>query len=170
MAIPGRGAAAITNLISRNSSKCLDVNGASTADGASIIQWSCNGGNNQDWQWVAVGSYYQLKARHSGKCLNVVGKLDGGRCIVGAEDVQQQHQQYAVDAPVKNAMILPVENIETPCHRGVSTLYKTREETWMFSKRWSNRKQALALGLTLALVVMQCPLMRSLRPAPGTME
>ena len=61
------------NIVNRNSGKCLDVNGASTADGANIIQWTCNGGNNQQWQWVATGSYFNLKARHSGKCINVVG-------------------------------------------------------------------------------------------------
>ncbi|MBB3968267.1 hypothetical protein GGR35_000853 [Mucilaginibacter phyllosphaerae] len=30
----------------------LDVNGAVTTAGASIIQWPANGGNNQQWQIV----------------------------------------------------------------------------------------------------------------------
>jgi hypothetical protein len=59
-------------VVNQNSGKCLDVASASTADGANIIQYACGSGTNQQWQWVATGSYYQLKARHSGKCLDVV--------------------------------------------------------------------------------------------------
>ncbi|RYF49015.1 MAG: hypothetical protein EOO38_08885 [Cytophagaceae bacterium] len=32
-------------------SKCLDVRGASTADGTPVIFWDCNGGNNQRWKF-----------------------------------------------------------------------------------------------------------------------
>jgi len=38
------------NVIARHSNKCLDVSGASTADGAQIQQWTCTGGTNQQWQ------------------------------------------------------------------------------------------------------------------------
>ncbi|KKD06969.1 family 43 glycosylhydrolase [Streptomyces sp. WM6386] len=34
----------------RNSGKCLDVAGSSTADGANVQQYTCNGGNNQKWR------------------------------------------------------------------------------------------------------------------------
>jgi hypothetical protein len=37
------------NLVNRNSGMCLDVKGASKAAGANVIQWPCNGGNNQKW-------------------------------------------------------------------------------------------------------------------------
>ncbi|MEV0220554.1 family 43 glycosylhydrolase [Streptomyces sp. NPDC050704] len=37
----------ITN---RNSGKCLEVAGSSTADGANVQQYACNGGNNQKWR------------------------------------------------------------------------------------------------------------------------
>ncbi|MGP4049544.1 family 43 glycosylhydrolase [Streptomyces sp. 2A115] len=37
----------ITN---RNSGKCLEVAGRSTADGANVQQYACNGGNNQRWR------------------------------------------------------------------------------------------------------------------------
>jgi glucosylceramidase len=39
----------IYNFINLNSGKCLDVTGASTANGAIVEQWPCNGGNNQKW-------------------------------------------------------------------------------------------------------------------------
>ena len=35
---------------SRFSNLCVDVNAASTTDGASIIQWACGSGNNQQWK------------------------------------------------------------------------------------------------------------------------
>lgn len=61
------------HLVSRNSGKCLDVSGVSTADGAQVIQWPCSTGTNQQWQLVAAGTGYQLRARHSGKCAGVAG-------------------------------------------------------------------------------------------------
>jgi hypothetical protein len=42
-------AATIYNLINLNSGKCLDVRGRSTANGAIVQQWTCNGGTNQNW-------------------------------------------------------------------------------------------------------------------------
>ncbi|MFF5308921.1 RICIN domain-containing protein [Streptomyces massasporeus] len=37
------------NVTSRASGECLDVNGASTANGAALITYTCNGGTNQQW-------------------------------------------------------------------------------------------------------------------------
>ncbi|MFI5820898.1 RICIN domain-containing protein [Streptomyces rishiriensis] len=37
------------NVESRASGKCLDVNGASTANSAAVITYACNGGSNQQW-------------------------------------------------------------------------------------------------------------------------
>ncbi|MEU9309157.1 RICIN domain-containing protein [Streptomyces sp. NPDC048256] len=37
------------NVKSRASGECLDVNGASTANSASLITYTCNGGTNQQW-------------------------------------------------------------------------------------------------------------------------
>ncbi|MFG2933999.1 RICIN domain-containing protein [Streptomyces achromogenes] len=36
-------------VVSRATGECLDVNGASTADSAAIITYTCNGGTNQQW-------------------------------------------------------------------------------------------------------------------------
>jgi hypothetical protein len=59
-------------LLNLNSGQALDVNAASTANGASIIQWPQNGGNNQ--QWVITdngGGYYKITNRNSGLALDV---------------------------------------------------------------------------------------------------
>lgn len=56
----------------RHSGKCLDVVSQSTAAGASIDQWGCNGGANQQWQVLDLDNgYHQLIARHSNRCLTV---------------------------------------------------------------------------------------------------
>ena len=48
----GESSAASTSytVTNRNSGKCLDVAGSSTADGANVQQYTCNGGNNQRWR------------------------------------------------------------------------------------------------------------------------
>jgi len=58
-------------LLNLNSGLALDVNGASTANGAGIIQWPQNGGNNQQWVITANGSYYKITNRNSGLVLDV---------------------------------------------------------------------------------------------------
>jgi GH43 family beta-xylosidase len=37
-------------IVNRNSGKCLEVENGSTADGANVRQWTCNGGNAQRWR------------------------------------------------------------------------------------------------------------------------
>ncbi len=39
-------------LLTRTSGLALDINGASTANGALAIQWGWSGGTNQQWQIV----------------------------------------------------------------------------------------------------------------------
>lgn len=60
-------------IVSRHSSKALDMQNASISDGALLTQWTYGGGANQQFQFVPVAgtSYYQIVARHSGKCLDV---------------------------------------------------------------------------------------------------
>ncbi|UXY24237.1 RICIN domain-containing protein [Streptomyces cynarae] len=50
----------------------MDVNGGSTADGASIIQWWNSGTANQQWNIVRVsGQLYKIVSRNSGKVLDL---------------------------------------------------------------------------------------------------
>ena len=59
------------SLQSVHSGLCIDVSAVSTANGANIQQWQCNGGGNQQWLAQANGNYINLVAQHSGKCLDV---------------------------------------------------------------------------------------------------
>ncbi|MDX2564756.1 RICIN domain-containing protein [Streptomyces sp. TX20-6-3] len=62
------------SVVARRSGKCLDVGGASTADGARVFPYTCNGGRNQEWAVrQAASGHVTLVARHSAKCLDVAG-------------------------------------------------------------------------------------------------
>ncbi|MGC9538888.1 alpha-L-fucosidase [Streptomyces sp. UG1] len=58
-------------LVNRKSGKVMDVSGASSADGAPVIQWPWTGGTNQQWKLLlnSDGSYLLVNVR-SGKVLN----------------------------------------------------------------------------------------------------
>jgi hypothetical protein len=64
-----------------HSGKCLDVRGNATTDGAQIVQNTCalHGGDwGQQWRFVQKShangkDFFQVVARHSGKCLDKSG-------------------------------------------------------------------------------------------------
>ena len=62
-------------ILARHSGKAIVVQGASTANGGDVLQWTYGGAAaNDEWQFVAVGTgYYRIVNRHSGKVLNVSG-------------------------------------------------------------------------------------------------
>ncbi|MQM25898.1 RICIN domain-containing protein [Glycomyces albidus] len=63
-----------SDIVSRVSGKCVDVVSGSTVDGAEIIQYTCHGGANQQWELRAVsGGYVQIVSRASGKCIDISG-------------------------------------------------------------------------------------------------
>jgi lysophospholipase L1-like esterase len=73
--------------------KCLDVNGASTANGTKVQIWSCNGGVNQLWSAAADGTL-----RSMGACLDAAGlgtangtKVQIWACSGGANQVWQPY-------------------------------------------------------------------------------
>ena len=64
---PGNGTFVILN---RYSGKPLEVSGASTANGANIIQWGANGGTNQRWTLNQLsGGYYSVIGLQSARAL-----------------------------------------------------------------------------------------------------
>jgi Ricin-type beta-trefoil lectin domain-like len=61
-------------LVARHSGLGVNVSGASTSDGAAVIQWPYAGGSNEKWQLVDLGGgYYWFKAVHSGKAAVIQG-------------------------------------------------------------------------------------------------
>ncbi len=54
--------------------KCLDVNGAGTASGTNVQEWTCNGSRAQVWRVQSLaGGLSTLVNPNSGKCLDVFG-------------------------------------------------------------------------------------------------
>jgi beta-xylosidase len=86
-------------LINRNSGKAMDVQGASTSDGAAIQQYANWGGNNQLWQFVdSGGGYYRLRSRSSGKVLDVYNRSTAEAAkIVQWTDGNSTNQQFRLD-------------------------------------------------------------------------
>jgi hypothetical protein len=73
--LPPTLATAHYEIVARHSGKCLDVSAASTTL-ASVIQWTCHGGANQQWRLEPVeNGAYRIVARHSGLVLDVYGAL-----------------------------------------------------------------------------------------------
>ncbi|MEU5155674.1 glycoside hydrolase family 2 TIM barrel-domain containing protein [Glycomyces sp. NPDC021274] len=65
-------------LVAQHSGKAADINAASTAAGAALIQWSLHSGANQHFDFVDAGSgYWRIRARHSGLVLQVSGTGTG---------------------------------------------------------------------------------------------
>ncbi|MBV9226367.1 MAG: RICIN domain-containing protein [Acidobacteriaceae bacterium] len=60
-------------VVSKNSGKCLDITGISTAPGAPLQQWTCTGGDNQKFQFTPVPGGYKVTAKNSGLQLDVWG-------------------------------------------------------------------------------------------------
>ncbi|WP_214416394.1 RICIN domain-containing protein [Sphaerisporangium fuscum] len=65
--------------VAQHSGMCLDVQDASRAHGAYVLQANCWGGDNQLWRmqsvrgpkWRGTGFPFELIAKHSGMCLDV---------------------------------------------------------------------------------------------------
>lgn len=74
-----------THIPSGTTARCADVNGRSTASGADIIQWTCNGQTNQQFRFTHMGSgIYEVRPVHSNLCMAVVGNSSAN----GADVVQ----------------------------------------------------------------------------------
>jgi hypothetical protein len=74
-------------LVAASDALCLDVYGDTTASGAAIDQWTCNGQANQQFQFVPVsGGYGELQAQNSGDDLTV----SGNATAAGTPDIVQQ--------------------------------------------------------------------------------
>jgi len=86
-------------LRSVNGGKALDVEFASTDDGANVQQYGYAGGENQQWVVTDLDNgYYKLEAVHSGKALDVEGaSTDDGANVHQYGYVGGDNQQWAIE-------------------------------------------------------------------------
>ncbi|GAB2581211.1 hypothetical protein GCM10027168_12370 [Streptomyces capparidis] len=81
-------------LVVQHSGKAADVNEASTAAGARLIQWTSGSGLNQQFQFLDTGDgHVRIKARHSGLVLQAAGN-EGGADITQQPDTGAAAQQW----------------------------------------------------------------------------
>ncbi|WP_433089996.1 RICIN domain-containing protein [Dactylosporangium sp. CA-052675] len=77
------------------SGRCLDVDAASTANGAKVQLWDCNNQVNQGWALTGAG---QLKV-YGGKCLDAFGNGTANGTTVDIWDCDNQaNQQWTLGA------------------------------------------------------------------------
>lgn len=96
----GHSAGTYDKLVNRKSGKVLGVNGGNLADGASLVQWTDTGADDQAWHMTTVGGATVLGNRGSGRVAGVYqsGTADGAQVVqwldTGAAD---QHWQVVQD-------------------------------------------------------------------------
>ncbi len=82
-------------LVIGNDSLCLDVTGNTTAAGAAIDQWTCNGQSNQQFQFVpGSGGFGALQAQNSGDDVTVTGSATAA----GTPDIAQEPASSSASA------------------------------------------------------------------------
>ncbi|MFD1051050.1 RICIN domain-containing protein [Kibdelosporangium lantanae] len=83
-------------LVAQHSGKFADINGGSTAAGATLIQWSATSGLNQQFDFLDSGSgYYRIRARHSNLVLTATSN-NSGADIAQQQDTNANNQQWKV--------------------------------------------------------------------------
>ena len=84
-------------LVAQHSGKAADINGASTAAGAQLVQWQTAAGPNQQFEFLSSdGGYHRIRARHSGLVLQAAGS-GTGTDITQQPDTNATNQQWRVE-------------------------------------------------------------------------
>jgi phospholipase C len=85
-------------LIGVDSGKCVDVRWSSTADGAAVQLWTCNGTGAQQFTLEPSGGAYALRNANSGKCLDVAGaSTAAGGAVIQYHCTGAANQQWVVE-------------------------------------------------------------------------
>ncbi len=81
-------------LVAQHSGKAADINGASTAAGARLIQWQITSGPNQHFEFLpSDGGHYKIRLGHSGLFLQAAGSGSGAD-ITQQPDTDTTAQQW----------------------------------------------------------------------------
>nr|BFE59741.1 RICIN domain-containing protein [Dactylosporangium thailandense] len=107
------------------SGRCLDITGASTANGALAEIWDCNGGANQQFTATAAG---ELRVYNGAKCLDVLGRGTANGTAVEIWDCNgQTNQQFRLNS---NGTITAVGANRCLDVSGNGTANGTRVQIW----------------------------------------
>lgn len=83
-------------IVARSSGKCIDVANESEDDATELIQWTRQGGHNQQWKLQqADNQWYYIIARHSGKVIDVPSEsMEMGENLIQYKKNGQDNQQW----------------------------------------------------------------------------
>jgi alpha-L-fucosidase len=82
-------------IVNRNSGKVLDVSGASTADGARVVQWPWTGSANQQWNLLPnPDGSVRLRSVNSGKVLDSPAGSAQGAALDQSADSDSDNQRW----------------------------------------------------------------------------
>ncbi|MET7463975.1 arabinofuranosidase catalytic domain-containing protein [Nonomuraea sp. NPDC005501] len=131
--------AATTPLVGVGSGRCLDVSGASQANGAQTQIWDCNGQANQQWTSTSAG---ELRV-YGGKCLDVngAGAADGTAVIIW-DCNGQNNQKWRLNA---DGTITAVGANKCLDIAGAGTANGTKAQIWTCNGR-NNQKWDTGTG------------------------
>jgi hypothetical protein len=96
------GSGFVSTAVARHSNLCLDVPSAQLVDGVQLQQWSCNGGNAQNFQFRPIAgttNTYNIVNVNSNKCLVVQSAaLNDGAKIVQTTCNGDASQQFRLES------------------------------------------------------------------------
>lgn len=125
LAMPGLAAAAPAAVVSKASGLCLDVAGNTTAPGAAVQVYACNGGPNQQWDVDAAG---EIRTFGGTRCLDVAGQSTALEApIVSWQCNGQDNQKWVVNA---NGTIVGKQSGLCLDVRNAATTGKTPVQVW----------------------------------------
>jgi hypothetical protein len=85
-------------LVAQHSGKAADINGAATAAGTRLIQWTAGSGLNQQFEFAAAADgHFLVKARHSGLVLQAANNSTGADVTQQASTGAANQQWRVVD-------------------------------------------------------------------------
>ncbi|MEM9291858.1 MAG: RICIN domain-containing protein [Acidobacteriota bacterium] len=94
--------------IAEHNDKCIDIESASTANGAKVQVYGCHGGDNQRIESRSVGGgWFELVADHSDKCIEVPNhSSDTGKFLEQADCDGGTNQHWAkIPVPLSGGLI-----------------------------------------------------------------
>lgn len=86
------------SLVAQHSGKAADINEASMAAGARLVQWTATSRTNQHFEFVAAADgHVRVKARHSGLFLQPSGTASGSDVVQQADSGAANQQWRVID-------------------------------------------------------------------------
>ncbi|WP_433200558.1 RICIN domain-containing protein [Dactylosporangium sp. CS-047395] len=116
--------------------RCLDITGASTANGALAEIWDCNGGSNQQFTATSAG---ELRVYNGAKCLDVTGRGTANGTAVAIWDCNgQTNQQFRLNSDGSITAVGAGKCLDVS---GAGTANGTKVQIWdclgAANQRWS---------------------------------